>query len=96
MSTPPFESTHTLREGRRSLVAYCLERGTLLSSVKIALVLGTLLALINDGQAFVTGRVTPGQLLALLVSYLVLFVLALASHVQGKRQRDRREMVARE
>jgi len=90
MSTPPVESTHNPREGRRSFAASCLERDTLLFSVKTALVLGTLLALVNDGQAFLTGQVTPGQLFTLLVSYLVLFALALHSQVQGKRQRDRR------
>jgi hypothetical protein len=43
----------------------------LLSSVKTALVLGTLLALINDGQAFFTRRVASDLLFALFVSYLV-------------------------
>lgn len=69
MSTPPVESTNNPREGLRSLVAYCLERGMLLSSVKTALVLGTLLALINDGQAFFTRRVASDLLFALFVSY---------------------------
>ena len=84
MSTPPLESTNSPREGLRSLVAYCLERDRVMFSVKTALVLGTPLALVNDGQAFLTGQVTPGQLFTLLVSYLVLFALALYSQVQGK------------
>ena len=93
MRTPPRESTNNPREGLRSLVASCLERDTFLFSAKTALVLGTLLALVNDGGAFLAGRVAPDQLFTSLASYLVLFVLALYSQVQGKRQRDHTERV---
>jgi len=92
MRTPPLDSPDNQRGGLRSLVASCLERDTFLFSVKTALVLGTLLALVNDGGAFLTGQVAPGEPFTLLVSYLALFVLALYSWVQGKRQRERRGM----
>jgi hypothetical protein len=49
-----------------------------------------LVALVNDGGAFLAGRVAPDQLFTFLASYLVLFALALYSRVQGKRQRDRK------
>ena len=87
-TSPPVESTNK-RAGQRSLLAYCLERDTLLFSVKMALVVGTLLALINHGQALLTGHFTTGELIPLLVTYLVPFTLALSSQIQGKRQRDR-------
>ena len=71
-----------------SLIAYCLERDTLLFSVKMALVVGTLLAVINHGQALLTGHFTPGELLPLCLTYCVPFAVAMYSQVQGKRQRD--------
>ncbi len=72
----------------RSLIAYCLERDTLLFSLKMALVVGTLLAVINHGQALLTGHFAPGELLPLCLTYCVPFAVAMYSQVQGKRQRD--------
>lgn len=74
---------------QRSLLAYCLERNMLVFSIKMALVVGTLLALINHGQALLTGHFTPDHLLPLLFTYLVPFTVAMSSQIQGKRQRDR-------
>ncbi len=51
-TTPTVESTNK-RGSPRALIAYCLERPTLLFSIKMALVVGTLLAVINQGQAIV-------------------------------------------
>ncbi len=55
MRTPPLDSPDNPHGGLRSLVASCLERDTFLFSFETALVLGTLLALVNDGGAFLTG-----------------------------------------
>ena len=38
-------------------MTYCLEHDTLLFSLKMALVVGTLLAAINHGQALLTGQI---------------------------------------
>lgn len=87
-TTSSVEATQK-RGGQRPLIAYCLERATLLFSLKMALVVGTLLAVINHGQAIVTGRFTSDQLLPLCLTYCVPFAVAMYSQIQGKRQRDR-------
>lgn len=87
-TTPTVESTNR-RGDQRPLIAYCLERATLLFSLKMALVVGTLLAVINHGQAIITGRFTSDQLLPLCLTYCVPFAVAMYSQIQGKRQRDR-------
>ena len=74
---------------KRPLIAYCLERATLLFSIKMALIVGTVLALIYHGQAMFTGHFTFDQLVPLLITYCVPFTVAMYSQVQGKRERDR-------
>jgi hypothetical protein len=86
--TPTVECTNK-RESQCALIAYCLERATLLLSIKMALIVGTLLAVINHGQAIVTGHFTSDQLLPMLLTYCVPFAVAMYSQIQGKRQRDR-------
>ncbi len=87
-TTPTVEDTHT-RGSQRPLIAYCLERPTLLFSIKMALLVGTLLAVINHGQAIVTGHFTSDRLFPMLLTYCVPFSVAMYSQIQGKRQRDR-------
>ncbi len=87
-SIQPSSQPAPSRTRPRSLIAYCLERDTLLFSLKTALVVGTLLAVINHGQALLTGHFTPGELLPLCLTYCVPFAVAMYSQVQGKRQRD--------
>jgi len=87
-TTPPVEHTNT-RGSQRPLIAYCLERPTLLFSIKMALVVGTLLAVINHGQAIITGHFTSDRLLPLLFTYCVPFAVAMYSQIQAKRERDR-------
>jgi hypothetical protein len=89
MSRSPVAETTNKRTGQRSLIAYCLERDTLLFSVKMALVIGTLLALINHGQALLAGHLTSDRLVSLLLTYFVPFTVAMYSQIRGKRQRDR-------
>jgi hypothetical protein len=85
---PAFEQTNK-RENKRSIIAYCLERDTLLFAMKLALVVGTILALINHGQAIISGHFTFDQLLPMLITYCVPFSVSMYSQVQGKRERDR-------
>jgi hypothetical protein len=87
-SIQPSSKPAPSRTRPRSLIAYCLERDTLLFSLKMALVVGTLLAVINHGQALLTGHFTPGELLPLCLTYCVPFAVAMYCQVQGKRQRD--------
>jgi hypothetical protein len=74
---------------KRPLIAYCLERATLLFSIKMALIVGTILAMINHGQAMFTGHFTFDQLIPILITYCVPFTVSMYSQVQGKRERDR-------
>jgi hypothetical protein len=69
-------------------MAYSLERDTIIRSLKAALVIGTLLGLINHGQALVSGHFTRSELVPLLTTYLVPFCVTTYGQVQGKRQRD--------
>jgi hypothetical protein len=84
MSAPP-----TTRARLRAVLAYCVERDTLVRSTKTALVVGTILALINHGQQLLAGRFAPAWVVPMLITYLVPFAVATYGQVQGKRQRDR-------
>jgi len=88
MRTTPTVKATNKRRSQRALIAYCLEPATLLFSLKMALVVGTLLALINHGQAIITGHFTSDRLLPLLLTYCVPFAVAMYSQIQAKRQRD--------
>ena len=72
-----------------TILGYCLERDTLARSAKTALVVGTILALINHGQDMLSGQLSPRWVVPLLLTYLVPFSVATYGQVQGKRQRDR-------
>ena len=74
------------------LVSYGLERDTLIRSTKTALVVGTVLGLINHGQALLTGHFTLEHLGPLLLTYLVPFSVATYGQIQGKRQRDQQNL----
>ncbi|HLZ64309.1 MAG TPA: nitrate/nitrite transporter NrtS [Ktedonosporobacter sp.] len=87
MKTLP-DHTQSAHTSTSSLLSYCRERDTLLRSARMALVVGTILALINHGPALIAGRFTPEQLLPTLITYLVPFTVSLYSQIQGKRQRD--------
>jgi hypothetical protein len=81
---------NTNKQGdKRPLIAYCLERATLLFSIKMALIVGTILALINHGQAMFSGHFTYDQLITIFITYCVPFTVSMYSQVQGKRERDR-------
>jgi hypothetical protein len=86
--TPTVEAT-SKRGNQRPLIAYCFERATLWFAIRMALVVGTILGIINHGQAIVTGHFTADRLFSLLLTYCVPFSVSLFSQVQGKRQRVR-------
>lgn len=72
----------------RSFIAYALERSTLWLALKVALVVGTILGIINHGQAILTGHFTTDRLISLLLTYLVPFSVSMYSQVRAKMQRD--------
>lgn len=86
----------SLARGWHVFVSYGLERDTLVRSVKTALVVGSILGLINHGPALLTGHFTSDQLAPLLLTYLVPFSVATYGQIQGKRQRDQVHQTQRE
>lgn len=80
--------TSLSRTSLRTILAYCTERDTLVRSIKTALVVGTILALINHGQDLLSGQFSLRWIIPMLLTYLVPFVVATYGQVQGKRQRD--------
>lgn len=73
----------------RSFIAYCTEPDTLLRSIKTALIVGTILVLINHGSEVLSGQFAWNWAIPALVTYLVPFSVPTYGQAQGKRQRDR-------
>lgn len=74
--------------GLRGIVAYCLERDTPMHSIRTALLVGTILALINHGTEMLAGQLSARWVVPMLITYLVPFSVATYGQVHGKRQRD--------
>ena len=74
--------------GLRGILSYCLERDTLVHSARTALLVGTILALINHGADMLSGQLSARWIVPLLITYLVPFSVATYGQVHGKRQRD--------
>lgn len=85
----PSSPASRAQTGWRALLTYIFERDTILRSIKTALVVGSILALINHGQALLSGHFAPDWVIPMLITYLVPFSVATYGQVQGKRQRDR-------
>jgi hypothetical protein len=81
--------TSALARSWHIFITYGLERDTLIHSLKAALVVGSILGVINHGPALLTGHLTADQLVPLLLTYLVPFAVTTYGQIQGKRQRDR-------
>ncbi len=90
MSTAPAADATSPHMGLGSILEYCVERDTLVRSIKTALVVGTILALINHGQQMLAGRVSLDWVIPVVLTYLVPFAVATYGQMQGKRQRDGR------
>lgn len=76
------------RRGVRGMLSYCLERDTLIHSARTALLVGTILALINHGADMLAGQLSARWIVPMLITYLVPFSVATYGQVHGKRQRD--------
>ena len=63
-------------ERLRIFVRYAGEKACILRSTEVALVVGTLLALINHYQALFSGRIGTVELLQVLVTYAVPYSVA--------------------
>lgn len=83
-----FHTISSVARVYRIIITYGLERDTLIRSLKTALVVGSILGLINHGLALLTGHFTLDQLAPLLLTYLVPLLVTTYGQIQGKRQRD--------
>lgn len=88
------QTTPASLRGWHAILSYILERDTILRSIRTALVVGSVLALINHGQQMLSGHFSPEWVVPMLITYLVPFTVATYSQIQGKRQRDRLRMAA--
>lgn len=77
-----------LRLEARAFVAILSERDTLVHSLRTALIIGTILALINHGADILSGQVSARWVVPMLVTYLVPFSVATYGQIHGKHQRD--------
>lgn len=73
---------------RHGYLAYIVERDTLKRSIKTALVVGTILGLINHYPAILAWSLTPQQVFQIVLTYFVPFSVATYGQVMGKIQRD--------
>lgn len=83
-----FHALSSIARIYRIFMTYGLERDTIIRSLKTALVVGSILGLINHGLALLTGHFTLDQLAPLLLTYLVPLSVTTYGQIQGKRQRD--------
>lgn len=66
-----------------------LHRPMLVKALRVALVVGTLLALINQGDLLFAGQLTPGVALKLGLTYLVPFGVSVFAVLANSRSRGR-------
>ena len=80
---PPGEIGRSLAVAWRAHLADPAARGR---CIRIALVVGTVLALINQGDALIGGELSPILPVKLALDYLVPFVVSSAGYVAARRQ----------
>ncbi|MEN8186862.1 MAG: nitrate/nitrite transporter NrtS [Bacteroidota bacterium] len=69
----------------RSFLKYAFQKVTIIRSVKVALIVGTILAFINHYDAIFTGTLTTTNIFQILLTYLVPYLVATygsASHAR--------------
>jgi hypothetical protein len=78
----------------RRYFRYVAERDTLVRSLKTALVVGTVLGLLNHYPALLARSLPPAEAVQIVLTYLVPFSVATYGQVMGKAQRDRERAAA--
>lgn len=74
----PHISLHTL-------LGYCVERDSIIHSLKTAVFVGTLLTIINHGGNILAGGLTWRDMIPVLLTYLVPFVVAMSGIIHAKK-----------
>jgi hypothetical protein len=78
----------------RRYLRYIAERDTLVRSLQTALVVGTVLGLLNHYPALLARSLPPAEALQIALTYLVPFSVATYGQVMGKAQRDQERAAA--
>ena len=71
-----------------TFTALAMSRGVINRALKIAAVVGTLLVIINHGQALVQGDIDPGRWFQILLTYCVPYGVSTYASVQALRSTD--------
>ena len=64
-------SNHSVNPGDQSFIALALSQDIVTRAVKVALIVGTILAIINHGEKFPTLSLSTQDLVKILFTYLV-------------------------
>ncbi|MEP5763245.1 MAG: nitrate/nitrite transporter NrtS [Halieaceae bacterium] len=70
---------------RESWIKLALRRDIVLRSLRVALLVGTVLALINHGDKLLQGSLTSASLLKIVLTYLVPYAVSTWASVQTAR-----------
>jgi hypothetical protein len=68
-------------------IKYLFKSDWILSAVKIALIIGTILFAINHGEAVIEHKMNTGRWVSVVLSYLVpytVYIIGKASNIKGK------------
>ncbi len=70
----------------RAACAFCLQRRNLRRTLRIALVVGVVLTLINQGAVILSGDATAGTWVRCALNFIVPFVVSNAGLLGGRRE----------
>lgn len=68
----------------RRWFSLAIEKNTLKRSIKVAMIVGTLLMLINHGDIIFKGEIQLNHMLKILLTYLVPYLVSTYSSVESK------------
>lgn len=88
-SLPSDESVQSTSHGRgdvvREAVGFCLQRGNLRRTIRIALVVGVVLTAINQGTVIADGHATTATWLRCALNFVVPFLVSNAGLLSARR-----------
>ena len=88
------EGVRTTGEGKLPWYHHALSRSTVQRSLIVAAIVGSVLALINHGDAIMIGLMTPDRWLRIGLTYLVPYVVATYGVVSAVREQEMLQRIA--
>jgi len=76
----------------KSFLKYAMNREIIITSIKVAFVIGTILALINHYDAILSGTLNKTGLIQILLTYLVPYTVATYGAAQHARRIDLKKL----